>query len=490
MAVGNGKGTFGVPEGLRGVVDAPGFAFVAHGIAQWNAPGSAREPAAPSERDRARDERKQAEQTIEKSLDTIRAALVNPNLTDAQRNELVNQQAQLEGLKTQLSNGAAGSVQQAVSTAQHIAGSVMATVASASGASISSVLRNGGYIGSDGVVYNAGGSYNALANAPAFHSALADVRNGGAFTNPTLVAAHRQFYSTDSQYRATIDRVIQRSDDRVQQSRSDAQDLDATAQRLGIQNKELEDAAAKAQREYDRERAANPNSPRVLQLEEQMHAARQSLNTFRADQARSQGNDADAAKFSAGAGRNGSNRDNARTDVDAATQALGDAHRRQERAQERQLQPNITPERRAGEADALRVGNRDQMRENRRIGDALVINNSTVIQSHVADRMEAASTLPRGGAQVGAASVFRVTENAPASLAAAEEAETRQADAAQPVAPTTAQQVAETDKAKEAAKPLAQNNSQSAEAKPGQTEAPRTQTAAANTQTPTTGRAS
>ncbi len=131
MAVGDNNGTTYVPADLRAAVESPGFAEAARKLA-WNAP----QPRTPQNDNRAEkeDTREQAKKTIENGLATIRDALLNPNLTEAQRAELVGKQTQLEGLQVQMANGMGGvSPQQAAAVAAQVSQAAAATIASVGG---------------------------------------------------------------------------------------------------------------------------------------------------------------------------------------------------------------------------------------------------------------------------------------------------------------------------------------------------------------------
>lgn len=179
--------------------DLRGFAFVAPQV-KWNP-----EPA------KEREQRKQAEKTIENSLSNINSALISPNLSESQRNELMNQKSQLEGLQTQLQNGAASLGSQSfaaiASQASQIAGSVAGTVATVS----------------------AGGSMA-----------------GQIYTSQQVQQMHQRLYNSDPIYRQQSEIISQRANERIVQSDSRDKEFGGYLQSKGIR--------APMQDEIDREK--------------------------------------------------------------------------------------------------------------------------------------------------------------------------------------------------------------------------------------------
>lgn len=125
MAVGKDTGDYAARLRAAGE-QAGGFAFVGSQVS-WNAPRP--ENLTADERAQRRD----AQKTIDKGLSDIDAALVSPNLSDAQRAELATQRSLLEGMRMQLATGARGAdVGQISAMVANVSASVGATAASVS----------------------------------------------------------------------------------------------------------------------------------------------------------------------------------------------------------------------------------------------------------------------------------------------------------------------------------------------------------------------
>lgn len=481
---GNNGGRFVLPEGLHDTVRAAGMSFVNPNAVAWNAP-------APDARQREREERQEAQKVIEKSLGTVRAALANPNLSDAQRSELVQQQTQLEGLQTQLATGARSvDVAQVSAIATQVSSNVSATVASVS----------------------AGGMSGGTVGAMQIQS------------SQQMVQLQQNLYQNDSIYRAQTDRVMGEAAEGRRQVDALGRTTQSLERRLGIDTTE--------------------SDRRLADIRKQRDAATDPLGKLRGDAAEAGEIDRRAQEALAEAKRQGTGvaeaEENARKTADA--KRLADERLRKQQQNTEQAigrDQSLTPEQRERSLREVRQGNSEQRAETRAIGKAEVTQAAADIREDTArfaqreadtrllqlqrvteqaisqnpnltpeqraerlrevrqvnvqrdDRIQ--PTAARGALGNDVATVHRdarsrtVLAESRQNFTVGERDEdeissTSKTDVVSLQSTPTVQQVASTEQAREAAKPLAENKSEATEAKPENTQTPRTQVAAAQGQ--------
>lgn len=454
MAVGNNNGTY-VPAHLRAAVEAPGFEEAARAL-RWDAPQAVRSQ--PDERSiREREERAQAQKTIENGLSSIRMALANPNLSDAQRAELSHQQSQLEGLQTQLTTGARSvDVAHVSAVASQVSSSVSAMVASV-GMGASGSVQMAQIAAQAGVSVDYARSFggHVVTNNMTPQQARETVFRGFDHTQRTMDTNNRTIVANGGQLAGT-------EEERARWTREEAE---------ARQNQDL----AQLQRVQ----------------QERLAAERRQLNE---DQS---------------AGLPSAVLNARRNNIQTLERRLDQIGRAQEVELNRQVADGrITPEQRNTQMRDLRERQAREVQEIGRTGNTALINQRIERANDGQHRLFARSETDATTNRINASMSFAVDSTSTASLAAALAGEVARGDerpgvspaapitstaiqpeAATPTGAASAQQVASTDQAREAARPLAQNQSQSSEATQGQTQTPRTQTATNTQNTPATSRA-
>lgn len=312
MAVGNNNGTY-VPAHLRAAVEAPGFEEAARAL-RWDAPQAAVRPQPNERSSREREERVQAQKTIENGLSSIRMALANPNLSDAQRAELSQQQSQLEGLQTQLTTGARSvDVAHVSAVAAQVSSSVSATVASV-------------------------GMGSTYSSAGVMHIQ----------SSQQMVQLQQNLYQNDAIFRAQTDRVMG-------EAAQGRREVDA----LGRTTRTLESRLGIDTTESDR---------RLEEIRRQRDAAPDAMGKLRGDAAEAGLVDERAQRALAEARRQGVGvaeaEENARKTAEAK-RAADDRVRQQQQNLEQGVQrdQSLTPEQRNQQLSAIQQGNRAQRTE-------------------------------------------------------------------------------------------------------------------------------
>lgn len=422
MAVGNNNGTYSVPEGLRGAVQAPGFAYVMQGVQNWNAPRR-------EELDREREQRTEAKRTIESGLNTIRVALASPNLSDAERSKLLTEQMNLEGLQTQLSTGFGGVNVQgilATATAAATSASTMASGIAAGGYSSAQMAQIAAQAGVSTEYARAFGGHVVTSNMTA-EQARETVFRGFEYSQRTIDHNNQRIVAAGGQLAGTEEERARwaREEAEARQNKDTGQLERVQRERLAAEQRALEDARAAGQ-------------PQAV-----IDGHKSNIQTYerRLEQIAKQ----------------------QQIELNQKVER-GEITPQEAKEQQRRFQDNIAQDVKrevaVGDTAALNASIEQA-------NDVLHHRKETQAGQYVKTKIAANATATQMATALSFSIVSTVDE---ATFAFADEETV-------PVKKME-QQTAALDKAKEAAKPLAKNGAQATEATQGQTEAPRTQTAA------------
>lgn len=124
---------------------------------------------------------------------------------------------------------------------------------------------------------------------------------------------HREMYANDPEYRAAVDRFVEKSEMRLSQSESREQQLDRLAQQLGIETPGADGAVEDARRAL--ERAKNGTPQERAEAERRYHEALEARNQERERLAREKGDHGAAGQFGSGARQNRSDMDKTMEDL-------------------------------------------------------------------------------------------------------------------------------------------------------------------------------
>lgn len=140
---------------------------------------------------------------------------------------------------------------------------------------------------------------------------------------------HKELYASDSEYRAAVDKFVEKSETRLSASEQRERQLDRLAQQLGIETPGADGKVEDARRALERAKKGSPDDRAKAELD--LHKALEERNVQRERIAREKGEHGAAGQFGDGA------RDN-RTDIQKTMDALREWQGEFIKAQRRQME--------------------------------------------------------------------------------------------------------------------------------------------------------
>jgi hypothetical protein len=140
---------------------------------------------------------------------------------------------------------------------------------------------------------------------------------------------HKELYASDSEYRAVVDKFVEKSETRLSASELRERQLDRLAQQLGIETPGADGKVEDARRALERAKKGSPHDRAKAELD--LHKALEERNRERESLAREKGEHGAAGQFGDGA------RDN-RTDMDKTIKELKEVQEQYLKALRRQME--------------------------------------------------------------------------------------------------------------------------------------------------------